>query len=205
MPDRDLPNLGRGRSVADRRQGCAHSSRTSLSAKSPLPTRRRLGLFRSCHPILSTGWRKPPSACWRSGGSGPPVHRGAHHQRPSGARVLRLRATCRPVRGRSGRSGCMVVSRRQAEGHLRSLGRFARQLTTRISFSSKLTRPLPGAAHPAAPATTSHRRCTSPTDRSRRAVSRRKAATSGARIIAARPPGSRRPSRRRASRPERDG
>jgi hypothetical protein len=42
-------------------------------------------------------------------GSGPPVHRGARHQqgarRPTGARVLRLRPTCRPVRGRSGRSG----------------------------------------------------------------------------------------------------
>src|SRR5262249_3204259 len=32
-------------------QGCAHSSRTSQSAKSPLPTRSRLRLFRSCHPI----------------------------------------------------------------------------------------------------------------------------------------------------------
>ena len=71
----------------------------------------------------------------------------AEARRPTGARVLRLRPICRPVRGRSGRSGCVVVSRRQAEGHLRSLGRFARQLTTRISFSSKLTRPLPGAVH----------------------------------------------------------
>jgi hypothetical protein len=74
------------------------------------------------------------------------IHRVAE-ARPTGARVLRLHPTCRPVRGRSGRSGCMVVSRRRAERRLRSLGRFTRQLTTRISFSSKLTRPLPGAAH----------------------------------------------------------
>jgi hypothetical protein len=79
-----------------------------------------------------------------------PFIRGARHQqgarRPTGARVLRLRPTCRPVRGRSGRSGCMVVSRRRAERRLRSLGRFARQLTTRTSCSPKLIRPLTGAA-----------------------------------------------------------
>ena len=64
----------------------------------------------------------------------------------AGARVLRLRPTSRPVRGRSGRSGRMVVSRRRAELRLRSLGRFARQLTTRTSCSPKLARPLTGAA-----------------------------------------------------------
>src|SRR6516162_3665544 len=32
-----------------RAQGCAHSSRTSRSAKSPLPTRSRIRLFRSRH------------------------------------------------------------------------------------------------------------------------------------------------------------
>jgi hypothetical protein len=42
--------------------------------------------------------------------------------------------------------GRMVVSRRRAELRLRSLGRFARQLTTRTSCSPKLARPLTGAA-----------------------------------------------------------
>ena len=60
--------------------------------------------------------------------------------------VLQLRPTSGPVRGRSGRSGHLVVSRRRAERRLRSLGRFARQLTARTSCSAKLTRPLPGAA-----------------------------------------------------------
>jgi hypothetical protein len=49
-----------------------------------------------------------------------------------GARVLRQRPTSRPVRGRSGRSGRMVVSRRRAEPRLCSLGRFARQLTDTV-------------------------------------------------------------------------
>ena len=66
--------------------------------------------------------------------------------RPTRARVLRLRPTSRPVRGRSGRSGRMVVSRRRAKRGLRSLGRSARQLTTRTSCSPKLARPLAGAA-----------------------------------------------------------
>jgi hypothetical protein len=47
-------------------------------------------------------------------------------------RVLRQRPTSRPVRGRSGRSGRMVVSRRRAERRLCSLGRFARQLTDTV-------------------------------------------------------------------------
>jgi len=38
-----------------RMQECAHSSRTSRSARSPLPTRSWQRLFRSCHPILSIG------------------------------------------------------------------------------------------------------------------------------------------------------
>jgi len=106
-------------------QGCARSSRTSRSAKSPLPTRRRLGLFRSCHPIPSIGWRKP-----------------AAYRRPGSSTAPHVSAGSRAIR-----TGCMVVSRRRAERRLRLLGRFARQLTTRISCSSKLTRPLPGAAH----------------------------------------------------------
>jgi hypothetical protein len=60
--------------------------------------------------------------------------------------VLQLRPTSGPVRGRSGRSGRLVVSRPRAERRLGSLGRFARQLTARTSCSAKLTRPLPGAA-----------------------------------------------------------
>ena len=52
--------------------------------------------------------------------------------RPTRARVLRLRPTSRPVRGRSGRSGRMVVSRCRAKRRLRSLGRSARQLTATI-------------------------------------------------------------------------
>ena len=42
----------------------------------------------------------------------------------------------------AGRSGRKDVSRRRAERRLRSLGRFAQQLTTRTSCSPKLTRPL---------------------------------------------------------------
>ena len=47
--------------------------------------------------------------------------------RPTRARVLRLRPTSRPVSGRSGRSGRLVVSRGRAERRPRSLGRFAQQ------------------------------------------------------------------------------
>src|SRR5438270_13941858 len=101
-------------------------------------------------PFHPSGDGSPGAPDGGGGGSGPPAHRGARHQqgawRPAGARVLRLRPTSRPVRGRSGRSGRMVVSRRRAELRLRSLGRFARQLTTRTLCSPKLARPLTGAA-----------------------------------------------------------
>jgi len=58
---------------------------------------------------------------------------------PAGTRVVRLRPMSGPARGRSGSSGRLVVSHRRAERRLRSLGRFARQLTARTSCSAKLT------------------------------------------------------------------
>src|SRR5205085_10064053 len=98
-------------------------------------------------PFHPSGDGSPGAPDGGGRGSGPPVHRGARHQQgawgPAGARVLQLRPTSGPVRGRSGRSGCLVVSRRRAERRLRSLGRFARKLTARTSCSAKLTRPLP--------------------------------------------------------------
>jgi hypothetical protein len=55
MPGRDMPNLAEDDWLPAHAQGCAHSSRTSRRAESPLSTGRRLGLFRSCHPIPSIG------------------------------------------------------------------------------------------------------------------------------------------------------
>jgi hypothetical protein len=54
MPDRDA-ELWKRTIGCRRMQECAHSSKTSRSARSPLPTRSWQRLFRSCHPIPSIG------------------------------------------------------------------------------------------------------------------------------------------------------
>ena len=55
MCDRDNAELWERTIGCRRMQECAHSSRTSRSARSPLPTRSWQRLFRSCHPIPSIG------------------------------------------------------------------------------------------------------------------------------------------------------
>src|ERR1700730_18328712 len=142
-----MPNLGRGQSLAD---ACkvAGIPRERREAPNPhyLPGADE-GPSDLATPFHPSGDGSPGAPDGGGRGSGPPVHRGARHQqgawRPAGARVLRLRPTPRPIRGRSRR---MVVSRRRAELRLRSLGRFARRLTTRTSCSPKLIRPLTEAA-----------------------------------------------------------
>ena len=52
MPDRDLPNLERGRSVADACKD-ARIPRERHETPNPRYLPGRLGLFRSCHPIPS--------------------------------------------------------------------------------------------------------------------------------------------------------
>src|SRR6202158_6139858 len=128
-----MPNFGRGQSVAD---ACkvTRIPRELREAPNPhyLPGAGE-GSSDLATPFHPSGDGSPGAPDGGGRGSGPPVHRGACHQqgawRPTGARVLRLRPTSRPLRGRSGWSGRMVVSRRRAELRLRSLGRFARDLT----------------------------------------------------------------------------
>ena len=133
MPDRDNADFGRGQSVADACKG-TRIPRELREAPNPryLPGAGE-GSSDLATPFHPSGDGSPGAPDGGGHGSGPPVHRGARHQqgawRPTGARVLRLRPASRPVRGRSGRSGRMVVSRRRAELRLRSLGRFARHLT----------------------------------------------------------------------------
>ena len=141
-----MPSFGRGQSVADacKDTGIPRELREAPNSHYlPGAGEGSSDLATPYHPS-GDGSSGAPDGGGR--GSGPPVHRGARHQqgawRPAGARVLRLRPTSRPVRGQSGRSGRMVVSRRRAERRLRSLGRFARKLTARTSCSAKLTRPL---------------------------------------------------------------
>ena len=71
------------RSGCRRAQGCAHSSRTSRSAKSPLPNRSRLRLFRSPHPIPTHRVEAPERLIEEDAES--------DAWRPAGAGVLRLR------------------------------------------------------------------------------------------------------------------
>jgi hypothetical protein len=112
----------------------------------PLPTRRRQGLFKPCHPFHPSGGGTPGAPDREGRVSGPPVHRGAHHQRPSGARVLRLRPTCRPVRDPDSEDTWSfhgdVLNAVFAPG-----GRFERQLTPKISCSSKTNPPPTQAVH----------------------------------------------------------
>src|ERR1700730_8106056 len=128
-----MPNLGRGQSVADPCKG-TRIPRERREAPSPhyLPGAGE-GSSDLATPFHPSGDGSPGAPDGGGHGSGPPVHRGARHQqgawRPTGARVLRVGPASRPVRGRSGRSGRMVVPRRRAELRLRSLGRFARHLT----------------------------------------------------------------------------
>jgi hypothetical protein len=90
-------------------------------------------------PFHPSGDGSPGAPDGGGRGGGPPVHRHARRQqgpwRPAGARVLRLRPTSRPVRGRAARSGREHVSRRRAERRLRLLGRFGRQLNVLLSFA----------------------------------------------------------------------
>src|SRR5580700_5903914 len=134
-----MPNFGRGQSVVDACKG-TRIPRKLREAPNPhyLPGAGE-GSSDLATPFYPSGDGSPGAPDGGGRGSGSTVHRGARHQqgawRPAGARVLRLRPTSRPVRGRSGRSGRMVVSRRRAELRLRSLGRFARQLTTRTAYT----------------------------------------------------------------------
>src|SRR6266436_2165986 len=143
-----MPSYGRGQSVVNACKG-ARISRERREAPNPhyLPGASE-GSSDLATPFDPSGDRNPGAPDGGGRGSGPPVHRGARHQqgawRPTGGRVLPMRPTSRPVRGRSTWSGRMVVSRRRAERRLRSLGRFARQLTTRTSCSPKFIRPLTG-------------------------------------------------------------
>src|ERR1700674_3570403 len=128
-----MPNFGRGQSVAD---ACkvTRIPRELREAPNPhyLPGAGE-GSSDLATPFHPSGDGSPGAPDGGGRGSRPPVHRGARHQqgawRPTGARVFRLRPTSRPLRGRSGRSGRMVVSRRRVGLRLRSLGRLARQLT----------------------------------------------------------------------------
>ena len=156
MPDRDNADFGRGQSVADACKG-TRIPRELREAPNPhyLPGSGE-GSSDLATPFHPSGDGSPGAPDGGGRGSEPPVHRGARHQhgawRPTGARVLRLRPTSRPLRGRSGRSGRMVVSRRRAELRLRSLGRLARHLTNKdIMFTEinptanrggRLSRPL---------------------------------------------------------------
>jgi len=151
MPDRDntgiwerddrLPTHGRVRefleSLAKRR----------ILINLPRAGERSSDLATPFHP---SGDGSPGASDGGGRGSGPPIHRRARHQqgarRPAVARVLRLRSTSRPVRGRSARSGRKDISRRRAERRLRSLGRVVRQPKRRTSCSSKLVRALSEAA-----------------------------------------------------------
>src|SRR6266851_7404541 len=134
-----MPNFGRGQSVADAGKG-ARIPRERRETPNPhyLPGAGE-GSSDLATPFHPSGDGSPGAPDGGGRGSGPPVHRGARHQqgawRPAGARVLRLRPTSRPLRGRCGRSGRMVVSRRRAELRLRSLGRFAQLTNKNIMFT----------------------------------------------------------------------
>src|ERR1700730_18093399 len=141
-----LPSyVGRGQSVADACKG----PRIPQERREPTNPHYLPGAGEGSSdlatPFHPSGDGSPGAPDGGGRGNGPPVHRGPRHQpgawRPAGARVLRLRPTSRPVRGRSGRSGRMVVSCCRAERRLRSLGRFTRQLdhmtlSTRTSLST---------------------------------------------------------------------
>jgi hypothetical protein len=145
-----MPNFGRGQSVADACKGTRIARERREAPSSHYLPGAGEGSSDRAAPFHPSGDGSPGVPDGGGRGSGSPVHRGPRHQqgawRPTGARVLRLRPTSWPVRGRSGRSGRMVVSRRRAERRLRSLGRSARQPTTGTSFSPKLIRPLARAA-----------------------------------------------------------
>src|SRR6516165_4502945 len=133
-PNRHNAELGGGQSVADAGTRIPRELREAPNSHY-LPGACE-GSSDFAAPFHPSGDGSPGAPDGGGRGSGSPAHRSARHQqgawRPTGARVLRLRPTSRPVRGRSGGSGRMVVSRRRAERRLRSLGRSARQLTTTI-------------------------------------------------------------------------
>src|ERR1700704_861325 len=140
-----MPNFARGQSVADAWKG-SRIPRERREAPNPLylPGVGE-GPRYLATPFHPSGDRSPGAPDGGGCGGGPPVHRRARHQqdawRPAGARVLPLRRTSRPVRGRSERKD---VSRRRAERRLRSLGRFAQQLATRTSCSPNQPAPSRG-------------------------------------------------------------
>jgi hypothetical protein len=141
-----MPSFGRGQSVADACKDTGIPRELREAPNSHYLPGAGEGSSDFAAPFHPSGDGSPGAPDGGGRGSGSPAHRSACHQqgawRPTGARVLRLRPTSRPVRGRPGRSGRMVVSRRRAERRPRSLGRFARQLTTRTSCSPKFIRPL---------------------------------------------------------------
>jgi len=136
-----MPNLGRGRSVADAGKD-ARVRRERRGAPNPITYQAPARAFRSCHPIsIHRVAEARERLIEEERVSGPSVHRGAHDQRHSGARVLRPRPACRPdgedTRSFHGAVLNAVFAPRAVRG----------QPTTKISCSSKLTRPLSGAAH----------------------------------------------------------
>ncbi len=137
MPDRHNAELGGGKSVAHTCKGTRIPRELREAPNSHYLPGAGDGSSDFAAPFHPSGDGSPGAPDGGGRGSGSPAHRGARHQqgawRPTGARVLRLRPTSRPLRGRSGRSGRMVVSRRRAERRLRSLGRTSRQLTRRLS------------------------------------------------------------------------
>src|SRR6202045_3822975 len=141
-----MPSFGRGQSVADACKDTGIPRELREAPNSHYLPGAGEGSSDFAAPFHPSGDGSPGAPDGGGRGSGSAAHRSARHQqgawRPTGARVLRLRPTSRSVRGRSGRSGRMVVSRRRAERRLRSLGRSARQLTTRTSCSPKFIRPL---------------------------------------------------------------
>jgi hypothetical protein len=128
MPDRDNAELWGGQSVADKGRSLLENFAKRRIPITYQELAKALQIFATPFHPSGEGSLGAPDGGGR--GSGSSAHRSARHQlgawRPTGGRVLRLRRTSRPVRGRSGRSGRMVVSRRRAEHRLRSLGRSAR-------------------------------------------------------------------------------
>src|SRR3984893_7385489 len=120
-----MPNFGRGQSVADASKA-TRTPRELREAPNPnyLPGAGE-GSSDLATPFYPSGDGSPGAPDGGGRGGGSTVHRGARHQqgawRPAGARVLRLRSTSRPVRGRSGRSGRKDISRRRAQRRLLSL------------------------------------------------------------------------------------
>jgi hypothetical protein len=107
VPDCDNAELWERTIGCRRMQRHAHSSRTSRSAEAHYLPGVVEGSSVFATPFHRSGDGSPGAPDGGRRGSGSPVHRRARHQqgawRYTGARVLRLRPTSQPVRGRSGR------------------------------------------------------------------------------------------------------